>query len=47
MAELLPGVVEMDLNPVIVTDRGAQVPDARVRVEPREPDDPLIRRLRL
>ncbi|WP_246155496.1 acetate--CoA ligase family protein [Saccharopolyspora hirsuta] len=47
MAELLPEIAEVDLNPVIVAERGAHIPDARIRLEPREPDDPLIRKLRL
>jgi acyl-CoA synthetase (NDP forming)/GNAT superfamily N-acetyltransferase len=47
MAELLPEVAEVDLNPVIVSEHGAHIPDARIRLEPREPEDPLIRKLRL
>ncbi|CAM01739.1 GNAT family N-acetyltransferase [Saccharopolyspora erythraea] len=47
MAELLPEVTEVDLNPVVVTGEGACIADARIRVRRREPDDPLIRRLRL
>lgn len=46
MAEVLPEIAEVDLNPVIASERGVCVPDARVRLEPREPVDPLIRKLR-
>lgn len=47
LAELLPEIAEVDLNPLIVTAGGVQIPDARIRLEPREIEDPLIRRLRL
>lgn len=46
MAELLPEIAEVDLNPVIVTDHGVTIPDARIRIQQREPTDPLARRLR-
>ncbi|HET9118591.1 MAG TPA: acetate--CoA ligase family protein, partial [Pseudonocardiaceae bacterium] len=46
LAEDLPEVAEMDLNPVIVTARGAVVVDARIRVErPGSQPDPTLRRL--
>ncbi len=35
-----PEVVEMDLNPVIVTPAGAAIVDARLRVEPARPPAP-------
>lgn len=47
MAELLPEVAEADLNPLIVTGQGVRIPDARIRLEPREPEDPFIRKLRV
>ena len=47
LAEDIPEVVEMDLNPVIVSSGGALVVDAKIRVEPRRtPSDPGLRRLR-
>jgi acetyl coenzyme A synthetase (ADP forming)-like protein len=45
LAELVPEIAEMDLNPAIVSERGVDVVDWRIRVEPRcaaEPD--LVRR---
>jgi len=35
LIEACPDIVELDLNPVIVTVTGARVVDARVRVEQR------------
>ncbi len=50
LAEMLPELVELDLNPVVVrpgaADGGCRVLDARVRLAPREPVDPYLRRLR-
>ena len=46
LAELLPEVAELDLNPLVVTGSGCHVLDARVRLEPRTPTDPLVRHLR-
>ncbi|WP_190812889.1 acetate--CoA ligase family protein [Saccharopolyspora pogona] len=43
MAELLHEVAEADLNPVIVTEQGVRIPDARIRLEPHEPEDPFIK----
>jgi acetate---CoA ligase (ADP-forming) len=34
LLELCPGIVELDLNPVVVTSDGAHVVDARIRVAP-------------
>ncbi|MET9342905.1 GNAT family N-acetyltransferase [Nonomuraea sp. NPDC003804] len=43
----LPEVAELDLNPVIVTERGAATVDARIRLAPPEDrPSPLRRRLR-
>jgi acyl-CoA synthetase (NDP forming)/GNAT superfamily N-acetyltransferase len=47
LAECLPEISELDLNPVVVgADGTCQVLDARVRLVPREPADPFLRRLR-
>lgn len=46
LAELLPGVAELDLNPVRFSGNGYLVLDARIRVEQRTPSDPFLRRLR-
>jgi acyl-CoA synthetase (NDP forming)/GNAT superfamily N-acetyltransferase len=42
----LPEVTELDLNPVIARPDGVVVVDVRIRVQPREPEDPFLRRLR-
>jgi acetyl coenzyme A synthetase (ADP forming)-like protein len=41
LAEDLPAVAELDLNPLTVHERGALVLDARIRVEPPLPPRPL------
>ncbi|MEU4745074.1 acetate--CoA ligase family protein, partial [Actinosynnema sp. NPDC023658] len=46
LAELLPEVTELDLNPLVLTGDGVLAVDARVRVTPAEPVDPFLRRLR-
>jgi acyl-CoA synthetase (NDP forming)/GNAT superfamily N-acetyltransferase len=46
LADDLPQVAELDLNPVIARDDGAHAVDARIRVLPAEPADPYLRRLR-
>jgi acyl-CoA synthetase (NDP forming) len=46
LADDLPQVAELDLNPVIARADGAHVLDTRVRVLPAEPADPYLRRLR-
>jgi acyl-CoA synthetase (NDP forming)/GNAT superfamily N-acetyltransferase len=46
LADELPQVAELDLNPVIARPDGAHVVDARVRVLPAQPVDPYLRRLR-
>lgn len=46
LAETIPEITELDLNPVVVREDGCQVLDARVRLVPREPADPFLRRLR-
>jgi hypothetical protein len=47
LADDLPEVTELDLNPVIARQRGAVAVDARIRVTPQVPQDPFLRRLRL
>jgi acyl-CoA synthetase (NDP forming) len=46
LADDLPEVAELDLNPVIASPDGACAVDARVRVAPAEHTDPFLRRLR-
>ncbi len=46
LADDLPQVTELDLNPVIARPDGAHVVDTRVRVLPAQPADPYLRRLR-
>ena len=47
LADDLPEVTELDLNPVIAHQLGAVAVDARIRVTPQVPQDPFLRRLRL
>jgi len=46
LADDLPDVAELDLNPVIATPDGARAVDARIRVSPAQPRDPFLRQLR-
>ncbi len=46
LADDLPEVAELDLNPVVATPAGAQAVDARIRVSPARPRDPFLRQLR-
>jgi acyl-CoA synthetase (NDP forming)/GNAT superfamily N-acetyltransferase len=46
LADTLPEVAELDLNPVVVRHDGCLVLDARVRLTPRAPVNPHLRRLR-
>ncbi|MFF9000480.1 GNAT family N-acetyltransferase [Streptomyces achromogenes] len=46
MAADLPQLAEADFNPVLATTAGVCVLDARVRLVPRTPQDPYLRRLR-
>jgi acyl-CoA synthetase (NDP forming)/GNAT superfamily N-acetyltransferase len=46
LADDLPEVAELDLNPMIARADGCQAADARVRIVPAEPSDPFLRRLR-
>ncbi len=45
LAEDLPEVTELDLNPVIARPDGAPAVDARIRLAPTEPQDPFLRKL--
>jgi acyl-CoA synthetase (NDP forming) len=46
LAEDLPEVTDLELNPVVVGPDGAAVVNARVQVTPYEPQDPFLRKLR-
>ncbi|MEV8558842.1 GNAT family N-acetyltransferase [Streptomyces sp. NPDC051917] len=46
MAADLPQLAEVDFNPVLATTADVSVLDARVRLVPRTPQDPYLRRLR-
>jgi acyl-CoA synthetase (NDP forming)/GNAT superfamily N-acetyltransferase len=46
LADDLPEVTELDLNPVIVRPDGAFAVDARIKVTPYQPQDPFLRKLR-
>jgi acyl-CoA synthetase (NDP forming) len=46
LAEDLPEITELDLNPVIARPDGAYIVDARIKVMPCEPQDPFLRKLR-
>ena len=46
LAEDLPEVAELDLNPVLALPGGAVAADVRIRVSPAEPRDPFLRQLR-
>jgi acyl-CoA synthetase (NDP forming) len=46
LAADLPQLAELDLNPLIARPDGVLCVDARVRLEPRPPFDPYLRRLR-
>ncbi len=46
LADDLPEVIELDLNPVIARADGAFVAHAQIRATPYQPQDPFLRRLR-
>jgi acyl-CoA synthetase (NDP forming)/RimJ/RimL family protein N-acetyltransferase len=46
LADDLPEVAELDLNPVIARPDGAHVVDVRIRIAPSAPRDPFLRQLR-
>ena len=45
LADDLPEVSELDLDPVVVRPDGVYCVDVRVRISPAEPRDPFLRRL--
>jgi acyl-CoA synthetase (NDP forming) len=47
LADDIPEISELDLNPVIARPDGAVAVDARIKVIPQPPRDPFLRRLRL
>jgi acyl-CoA synthetase (NDP forming) len=46
LADDLPEISELDLDPVAVRPDGVYCVDVRVRISPAEPRDPFLRRLR-
>ena len=46
LADDIPEIAELDLNPVMARADGACPVDARIRLVPAEPQDPFLRRLR-
>ncbi|MEU4445243.1 GNAT family N-acetyltransferase [Actinosynnema sp. NPDC050801] len=46
LAELVPEIAELDLNPLVLTGQRVLAVDARVRVAPAGPVDPFLRGLR-
>ena len=46
LADDLPEVTELDLNPVMARPDGVFVVDARIKVRPFQPQDPFLRKLR-
>jgi acyl-CoA synthetase (NDP forming) len=46
LADDLPEVTDLDLNPVIARQMGVVAVDARIKVTPEVPQDPFLRRLR-
>jgi hypothetical protein len=46
LADDLPEITELDLNPVIAGPDGVVAVDVRVKVTPQVPQDPFLRRLR-
>jgi len=46
LADDLPEVAELDLNPVIARPDGAYPVDTRIRIAPAAPRDPFLRQLR-
>ena len=45
LADDLPEVAELELNPVIACPDGAPAVDARIRLAPTEPQDPFLRKV--
>jgi acyl-CoA synthetase (NDP forming) len=47
LADDLPEITELDLNPVIARPDGVVAVDVRIKISPQVPQDPFLRRLRL
>jgi hypothetical protein len=47
LADDIPEITELDLNPIIARPDGAVAVDTRIRVISQAPRDPFLRRLRL
>jgi acyl-CoA synthetase (NDP forming) len=46
LADDIPEIAELDLNPVIARPDGVTAVDVRIRISPAEPADPFLRQLR-
>ncbi|HEY6740697.1 MAG TPA: acetate--CoA ligase family protein, partial [Actinopolymorphaceae bacterium] len=46
LADRVPELADLDLNPVVARADGLSLIDVKVRIEPRRPYDPFLRRLR-
>jgi acyl-CoA synthetase (NDP forming)/GNAT superfamily N-acetyltransferase len=46
LADDLPEIAELDLNPIIARPDGVSAVDARIRLAPTQPRDPFLRKLR-
>jgi acyl-CoA synthetase (NDP forming) len=46
LADELPEVAELDLNPVIARPDGVRIVDVRIKIVPGTPADPFLRQLR-
>ncbi|PXY36980.1 acyl-CoA synthetase [Prauserella flavalba] len=46
LADAVPEIAELDLNPLVVSDSSALALDSRVRLRPRSGEDPFLRHLR-
>ncbi len=46
LADDVPEIAELDLNPVIARPDGAHVVDVRIKIVPAAPRDPFLRQLR-
>ncbi len=46
LADDLPEIAELDLNPVIARPDGTHIVDVRIKISPADPRDPFLRQLR-